>query len=388
MKERGLEQVNEIISDCENILASLELMGKSPNNTKILERKYSVNEACEMIGRARVTLHRAEKEGIINLEKSKEFNRTVGYTLEQINKLRDHFGTRPKRTKDDPCLTVAIQSFKGGVSKSVTAVHFSQYLAQKGYRVLLIDCDPQASATSSFGFLPDKAFQEKDTLIPYLENKHQDLQYCILKTYFPGVDLIPSCLPFYEAEFKLAFAAAAANDADERLHYFHEFKSGIDTIKDQYDFVIIDSPPALGMITINILVGADAIVVPTCTSLYDFSSTVQYFRMIREVMSKIAVNKQYDFIKILATRVDTRKPIHVEFMNLMKKIFGDSMFDKAFLQTAEVENCASKYQTIYDMKKPQKRALTILDNVFTEIELSLLKSWKSKSTQLIEEGVI
>jgi len=75
-------------------------------------------------------------------------------------------------------------------------------------------------------------------------------------------------------------------------------------------------------------------------------------------------------------------------MSLMKKIFGTSMFDKVFLQTAEIENCSSKYQTVYDQKKPQKRALSILDNVFKEIERSLLKSWKSKSEQFIEEGVI
>ncbi len=388
MKESGIEQVNEIISDCEDILATLEEMGKSPNNTKVFERRFSVNEASEMTGRSRVTLSRAEKEGIIAPEKIKDSNRTAGYTLEQINKLRDHFGTRPARTKEDPCLTIAIQSFKGGVSKSVTAVHFSQYLAQKGYRVLLVDCDPQASATSSFGFLPDKCFQEKDTLIPYLEGQYEDLQYCILETYFPGVHLIPSCLPFYEAEFKLAFAAAKAEDPQERFHYFHEFKNGLDTIKEYYDFIVIDSPPALGMITINILVCSDAVVVPTPPSLYDFSSTVQYFKMIKEVMSKIAIDKQYEFIKILATRADTRKSTHVEFMSLMKKIFGMNMFDKIFLQTAEIENCSSKYQTVYDQKKPQKRALSILDNVFKEIEYSLLKSWKSKSAKFIEEGVI
>lgn len=388
MKERGVEQVSELISDCENILLTLDEMGKSPNNTKVFERRFSVSEACEMTGRSRVTLNRAEKEGLITPEKSKGSNRTIGYTLDEINILRDHFGTRPKRSKGDPCLTVAVQSFKGGVSKSVTSVHFAQYLAQKGYRILLVDCDPQASATSSFGFLPDKCFEEGNTLIPFLEGQQDDLQYCIMNTYFPGISLIPSCLPFYEAEFKLGFAAAKAEESEERGQYFHEFSNGLNTIKPYFDFIIIDSPPALGMITINILVCSDAIVVPTPPSLYDFSSTVQYFKMIKEVMSTIAVDKKYDFIKVLATRVDTRKSTHVEFLSLMRKIFGTNMFNKVFLQTAEIENSASKFQTVYDMKKPQKRALNILNNVFEEIESSLLKSWTSKSAKLIEEGVI
>ena len=384
----GLEYVELIISKCETLLSTLEKTGKAPNSRKTLERRFSVNEASDLVGKSRVTLNKLEKDGVISPEKAENSKRTLGYSLNDINKIRDHFGNKHRRKPDDPCLKVAIQSFKGGVAKSVTSIHFAQYMAVKGYRVLLVDCDPQASATSSFGFMPDNCFTAENTLLPYLQGKKEDLQYCIVDTYFPGISLIPSCLPFYDAEFQLAFAAADAENADERYGYFSEFIHAFNTVEKYYDLIIIDSPPALGMITINILTSSDAVVVPTPPALYDFASTVQYFKMIRKVMKQVIPKKSYNFIKILATRTDTRKTMHVEFLDLMKEVFGKSMFHNVFLQTSEIENCAAQFKSVYDIKKPQKRAVNILDSVFHEVELEIRKCWPSLRSVLIEEGVI
>src|SRR3546814_6652502 len=82
--------------------------------------------------------------------------------------MRGLFGTRPWRSADDPCCVMAVQNFKGGVGKSTLAVHLAQYLAIQGYRVALIDCDSQASATTLFGYVPDLDLTEDDTLYPFL----------------------------------------------------------------------------------------------------------------------------------------------------------------------------------------------------------------------------
>ena len=389
MKVNGLEYVELIIDKCETILSTLEKAGKAPNNTKKIERKFSVNEASDLVGKSRVTLNKLERDGIISPEKSKNSsNRTVGYSLNDINKLRKHFGNKTWRDPGDPCLKVAVQSFKGGVAKSVTSIHMAQYLAIQGMRVLLVDCDPQASATSSFGFMPDKNFDASNTLLPYLQGKQKELAYCVIDTYFPGVSLIPSCLPFYDAEFQLAFAAADAETVEERYGYFSEFVHAFDTIEKHFDIIIIDSPPALGMITINILTSADAVIVPTPPALYDFASTVQYFKMIKKIMGQVIPDKQYSFIKILATKVDARESMQVEFLDLMREVFGKSMFNSVFLQTTEIQKCAAQFKTVYDITKPQARALNILDSVFKEVEFEIKKCWPSMNSVLIEEGVI
>ena len=393
MKVNGYEHITSIIENCDGLLSVLEEIGKDPNEKKEFGKRFSATETATMIGRTRTSLHRAEKEGIAVPQKDPKTNRSMGYTLSDVNKLRDYFGTRPKRKEQDPCLKIAIQSFKGGVAKSVTAVHFAQYMALRGYRVLLADFDPQASATSAFGFLPDKSFTEDDTLIPFLRGEQNDLQYCVLETYFPGVSIIPSCLAFYDAEFKLAFSAANSESASERKGYFTEFGDAFKSIEQYFDVIIFDSPPALGMITINILTSADALVVPTPPALYDFSSTVQYFKMIQNVLGDIVPEKEYNFIKILVTKADLRKTKHKDFIQYMGKVFGPSLMKFAFSETQEIQNNAANFKTVYDVekaddKKSHIRALNILDSVCREIELEVLQWWPSYEEQLVEEGVL
>ena len=110
-----------------------------------------------MVGRDRTTLARAEAElGIESLQRNPGNNRRVGYSLAQVQAFREHFGTLPWRDPEtDPAITIACQNFKGGVGKSTTCVNFAHYLALKGYRVLVIDTDSQATTTSMFGYMPD-----------------------------------------------------------------------------------------------------------------------------------------------------------------------------------------------------------------------------------------
>ena len=95
----------------------------------------------------------------------------MGYSLQQIQAFRKHFGTLPWRNAEtDPPIMIACQNFKGGVGKSTTCVNFAHYLALKGYRVLVIDTDSQATTTSMFGYMPDAEITQEHTLLPYLDS--------------------------------------------------------------------------------------------------------------------------------------------------------------------------------------------------------------------------
>ena len=121
-----------------------------------------------------------------------------------MQSFRRHFGTLPWRDPaTDPPLVIACQNFKGGVGKSTTCVNFAHYLALKGYRVLVIDTDSQATTTSMFGYLPDAEITEADTMLPFLDGEQKSLAYAVRPTYFPGIDLIPACLALYEAEIAI-----------------------------------------------------------------------------------------------------------------------------------------------------------------------------------------
>lgn len=386
-KVKGGEYIKDIIRKCDSLLEILEKNGKAPSNEKVQERRFTVQAAADLVQRSRTTLYRAEEEGVVVPESGSKPGK---YSLEQVNKLREHCGSSPRRKECDPCLKIAIQSFKGGVAKSVTTVHLAQYLALKGYRILVADFDPQASATSAFGYLPDRDFGKDDTLLPYILGKKRDLQYCIIDTYYAGISLIPCCLPFYDAEYQLAFASARSKTEVERKGYFTEFVEAFKTVEKNFDIILFDSPPALGTITINILTAADALIVPTPPALYDFSSTIQYFKMIQTVIDSIVPDKEYNFIKILASRVDHRKSTHEEFLSYMKNVFGSCMLNSELEQATEVEKLSSKFKTIYDINPSKKtqRVQNIFDSMCSEIEQEILKWWPSLEKHRTKEEVL
>jgi chromosome partitioning protein len=385
---RALDKLDDILASSENFLQRMHERGNDPHQHEQLNRLFSPSEAADMVGRDRTTLARAETElGMESLQRNPANNRRVGYTLEQVQAFRRHFGTLPQRADSDPPITIACQNFKGGVGKSTTCVNFAHYLALKGYRVLVVDTDSQATTTSMFGYMPDAQVTQEQTLLPYLDSSESSLVYAVRKTYWPNIDLIPSCLALYEAEMAIAAHLAAEGDRAKRLEFFSELKFGIETVSQHYDVVLLDSPPALGLISINVLLAADALLVPTAPRMYDFTSTVQFFRMVRNYISQIDTGKEYRWISVLTTLFDQRLVSHKQFFEVMQACFGDGILQHVFFQSSEIINSAVQYLGSYEQPKPNRKVLEMLDGVFGEIELRILREWPSKQAMLHEKGI-
>ena len=386
---RAIDKLADILANSENFLQRMHELGQEPSAQKELRRLFSPTEAGEMVGRDRTTLARAETEiGLEPPARNPENNRRVGYTLEQIQAFRKYFGDLPWRdpATDQPII-VACQNFKGGVGKSTTCVNLAHYLALKGYRVLVVDTDSQATTTSMFGYVPDAEISEDATILPYLSGYQKTLGYAVRKTYWPNIDLIPACLALYDAELAIVVHLAAQQDVEKRVQFFMELRYGLQTVADDYDVILLDSPPALGMISINVLMAADALLVPSAARMFDFSSTVQFFRMIHNYIGKIDANKQYRWISVLTTLFDQRYESQKQFFEVMRTCFGDSMFQRVFFHSAEVINSAAQFVGPYEQPRPNRKVLEMMDSVFGEIEVALLKEWPSKRALLNERGI-
>ncbi len=386
---RAIDKLQAILASSENFLQRMHELGQEPHQHKALRRLFSPSEAAEMVGRDRTTLARAESEiGVEPPVRNPENNRRVGYTLEQLQAFRKHFGTLPWRdAATDPPLIVACQNFKGGVGKSTTCVNLAHYLALKGYRVLVVDTDSQATTTSMFGYVPDAEIEEDATILPYLSGYQKTLDYAVRGSYWPNIDLIPACLALYEAELAIVMHLAAQQDVEKRVQFFLELKYGLQTVADRYDVILLDSPPALGMISINVLMAADALLVPSAARMFDFSSTVQFFRMVNNYIGRIDAGKQYRWISVLTTLFDQRYESQKQFFEVMRTCFGDSVFQRVFFHSAEVINSAAQFVGPYEQPKPNRKVLEMMDNVFGEIEVALLKEWPSKRALLNERGI-
>ena len=385
----ALDKLQAILTASESFLQRMHELGAEPHQRKTLQRLFSPGEAAEMVGRDRTTLARAESEiGMAAPARNPGNNRRVGYSLEQVQAFRAHFGTLPWRDPaTDPPLVLACQNFKGGGGKSTTCVNLAHYLALKGYRVLVVDTDSQATTTSMFGYVPDAEITADDTILPYLASEQESLAYAVRKTYFPGIDLIPACLALYEAEIAIVMRDGSQATREQRVAFFSELRYGLQTVTQNYDLILIDSPPALGMISINVLIAADALIVPSAARMFDFSSTVQFFRMVHAYIGQLDPTKTYRWISVLTSLFDRRYESQKQFFEVMRACFGDSVFQRVFFHSSAVINAAAQFTTPYEQPKPDRAVLGMMNNVFEEIELAVLREWPSKAAELTERAI-
>lgn len=367
----------------------------APNTEKRLEIRFNVRTAAEMVGRTEKAIRDAEADGRLpEPDKDNETGRRRGYTLSQVNKMREVFGTLPHRAPDDPPLVLAVQNFKGGVGKSTIVSHLAQYFALKGYRVCVIDCDSQASTTAIFGMNPDvDVDEEEDTLYPFLRHGGpKSLHYALRATYWPGIALIPANLGLYDAEYEFA-----ARMAREPTFILDRLRDGVASVSDQFDVILLDPPPALGMISLSVLRAASALLIPAPPSNIDFASTAHFLKMMEATLTELARfggERSYSFVKILASKMDDQKSAHVAIKRMMDAVFPQDMLQSVLKDSAEIDNATANLSTVYELTGPStrtethKRCRAYLDAVGREIETLARKTWPSHHRALRKEGVL
>ena len=170
----GHDEIVELYDKAQHVLEQLREQGIDKETGEKQAPRFAISKAAELVGRTASAIREAEKELRLPTRERTSNNRRVNYTLGDLNHMREVFGTQPWRDSNDPLAILAVQNFKGGVGKSTIAVHLAQYLAIRGYRVLLMDCDSQASTTMMFGLVPDRDVDENATLYGYLHDEGDD----------------------------------------------------------------------------------------------------------------------------------------------------------------------------------------------------------------------
>ena len=367
----------------------------APGSQKRLDLIYNVRTAAEMVGRSEKAIRDAEADGRLpEPEKDPATGRRNGYTLAEINRMREVFGTLPHRKPEDPPLIMAVQNFKGGVGKSTVVVHLAQYFALKGYRVCVIDCDSQASTTAVFGLNPVVDIDEdEDTLYPFLQHGGpKSLHYALRATYWPGIAMIPANLGLYDAEYE--FAARMARDPAFILDRLRE---GVASIADQFDVVLLDPPPALGMLSLSVLRAANALLIPAPPNNIDFASTAHFLKMMEATLAELARHggaREYSFVRILTSKMNDQKSAHQAIKRMKDAVFPQDMLAAVLKDSAEIDNATANLMTVYELTGPASRTEThrrcraYLDAVGREVELLARKTWPSHHHNLRKEGLL
>lgn len=205
---------------------------------------------------------------------------------------------------------IAIANQKGGVGKTTTAINLSASIATNSKSVLLIDIDPQSNATNGFGFSQN---QIKDTIYEVLIGT-STLEEALLNTEIQNLKLIPSNINLVGAEIELVNFSNR-----EKI-----LKSKLDSAKEKFDFVFIDCPPSLGLLTVNALTSADSVIIPVQCEYYALEGLSKLLNTIH--MVKVSLNPKLNIEGVLLTMFDSRLRLSNQVAQEIWNLFGSKAF--------------------------------------------------------------
>lgn len=359
------------------------------------------------------------------------------FTLEEILSLREYFSKEgsgakeylPYKPKGAPAKVTAIANFKGGVGKTSTAAHLAMSAALDGYKVLVIDLDSQGSMTSILGgevedewqtvfplmakdyakkVLAENQIRAAENLppMPLDETLEAALKVTkdqvIQKTHWPNIDLIGAQLNLYWAEFQIPVWRMGLRNWPlwDALNAFFETEG----ILDDYDIVFLDTPPALGYLTINALSAADILLVPLGASFLEFDSTGRFFDMLYSTFASIEdaenrtnlaaglpeVSFEWDAVRAIITRFDPSQ--QSEMANVIQAYFGDFMNTYRQEFTALVGQAGEQVNGIYEAdyrdfnRETYIRGRETFDQTYAEFKQLLIGSWWRDAQMNVEFG--
>ena len=285
-------------------------------------------------------------------------------------------------------VTIALTNFKGGVGKTTTAMTLAQGLSLRGHKVLVIDCDPQGSLTTLFGILPDVELSDVDTLLPLCLGTESSIRYAIRSTYWDGIDLVGAAPLLSEAEFALP----ARQGLDENFEYWNVLNVGLDEVRGEYDVIILDTPPALGYVTINALWATNGLVLPLPPNALDVASASQFWRLFVDLAGQLiqqrGVHKDFDFIRVLLTRVSGDSSEAV-VRGWIAEAYESKVMLAEIPTSAAAKSAAAEFSTVFDLEpstydgspKTLKRALEACERVCESMEQLLQAAWRRQLSE-------
>jgi len=405
--------------------ADLAKRGYAPDGQKKL-RKFSTWEICRYL----IPVAPAHLRRVLNkypeLPQGEGAGNAKRFSLEEILTLRDHFAEegvstkeyRPYRPKGLPAKVVAVANFKGGVGKTSTAAHLAMSAALDGYKVLVVDLDSQGSMTSIMG---GQVQDEWQTIFPLLardyamhvqaENRVRaaaaepeipmdetlsealtiSLKDVVQKTHWPNIDLIGAQLNLYWAEFQIPVWRMALR----HWALWDALSSALDSggAMNAYDIILLDTPPALGYLTINALAAADIIMVPLGASFLEFDSTGRFFDMLYSTFASIEEGEnaarrreglpemkfEWDVVRAIITRFDASQ--QTDLANVIQAYFGDMTNTYRQEFTAMVGQAGESVSGIYEAdyrnfnRETYTRGRETFDRTYAEFKEILLGTW-------------
>lgn len=287
----------------------------------------------------------------------------------------------PGRREGDHLQVIGVMNFKGGSGKTTTSAHLAQRLALKGYRVLAIDLDPQASLTALHGVQPEFDLHDGGTLFDAIRyDSPVPIADVIRKTYIPNLDLIPGNLELMEFEHETPRALAQGKAG----LFFFRVKEALMQVDTDYDVVVIDCPPQLGFLTMSALSAATGVLVTIHPEMLDVMSMSQFLRMTADLMDVIAesgADMSHDWMRYLLTRYEPADAPQNRIVAFLRTMYGEKVLNAPLLKSTAISDAGLTKQTLYEVERSAftrttyDRAVESLNAVNDEISELIQRTW-------------
>ncbi len=394
------EKIESFTQRLSDRLQTMREMTYPPEAQKVFGRTFSTTDLVRLLGVPESTLRTLTLEGKGPQPHRADNNRRI-YTVDQVWELRaflaemrpdDAIRLVPHRRPGEKLQVIAAANFKGGSSKTTTSVHLAHYLALQGYRVLCVDLDPQASMTTTFGIQPDRDLRSGEGEDERTDTAYDALRYdnfrvpfseVIRKTYFPGIHLACGNLRLMDFEYDTP-TALAERTTDELGLFFQRLDAVIQSVEENYDVVVLDTPPSLGYTTMAALYAATGLIITVHPAMLDVSSCSQFLKMISDVTHTLAEGGavfEHDFTKFLLTRVNPNDGPQKIMSGTMRDLFGIDVLVAEAIESTAIASAGVAKKTLYEIEPGEigretlKRAIESADRVNAEILDMIKRVW-------------
>jgi chromosome partitioning protein len=278
-----------------------------------------------------------------------------------------------------PPQILAVTNFKGGSGKTTTAVHLAQHLAMRGYRVLAVDLDPQASLSTLFGVRPETDVGDGETLYGAIRyDAPRPLADVVRPTHFPGLDLVPGNLELQEFEHETPRALLERRAGP----FWARLAAALDGT--DHDVVVIDCPPQLGFLTLGALCAATGVLLTVHPQMLDVASMSQFLLMTADLMGVVrdaGAPVAFDFFRYVLTRTEPQDGPQAHVTEFLRALFGERVLASTMVKSTAIADAGLTKETLYEVgreamtRSTYDRAIESLDAVNGEIEGLLRAVW-------------